>query len=325
MRRIGLLIAPIALASLTSCGGDSISVPPSAIAVVGHRTISRAAFDAAMAQARASYTSQGRAFPAAGTAAYAGLQRLAVGVLVERAELEQEAPRVGVHVDEAQVEARLRRLKEDVFGGSDRRYRERLRAQQMTDAQVRSAIRAQLLVEEMREALTAGVTVGAEAVKEYYEQHVSDYSTPPARVVRHILVGSRALATRIERRVHDGTPFATLARRFSADASTRLLGGRLRLVEGRTSPTLDAVAFSLPTGAVSRPFRTRFGWELVQAVSAVTARRTVPLAAVRDGIRRHLLAVRRNEVFDHWLQQTTAKYARRTAYAPGFSPAGRAS
>jgi foldase protein PrsA len=321
MRSIRLLLAALALASLAaSCGSDSISVPAKAIAVVGDRTISRSQFDALMTQARQSYAAQHRDFPAAGTPAYDRLKRLAVDLLVEQAELAQEAPKLGVHVDEDQVEAKLHELKEESFGGSEQRYRARLRAAGMTDAQVRSALRAQLLVDAVRQTVAADVTVEAAAAQQYYEGHMGRYSRPRTRAVRHILVSTRAAADRVASSLGDGASFATLARRFSRDQRTRARGGLLTLVEGRTSPSLDRVAFSLGTGQTSPPFHTAFGWELVQAVSAVTPPRTIPFAAVRDGIRRALLAQRRAEAFEHWLGSVRDKFQDRTAFAAGYAP-----
>ena len=321
MRPIRLLLAPLALAALAaSCGKDSPSVPASAIAVVGDRTITRAQLVAAMAQARQSYAAQGRPFPPVGTSEYETLRRLAVEVLVEEAELEQEAPRLGVAIDAAQVEARMRRMKEDSFGGSERRYRARLRAARMTDVQVRAAVRAQLLVAAIRQAVTADVTVDTRAVQEYYEQHLADYSTPARRSIRHILVRTRAAAERVAARLASGASFAGLARRFSVDTRTRGLGGRLLLVRGQNMPGLERVAFSLRAGVSSRPFRTRFGWEIVQAVGPVRPMRTTPLATVRDGIRRRLLGLRRTRAFSGWLAQVRAKYEHRTAFADGFGP-----
>jgi parvulin-like peptidyl-prolyl isomerase len=321
MRPIRLLLAPLALATLAaSCGNDSPAVPASAIAVVGDRTITRAQLAAAMAQARQSYAARRRAFPAVGTSGYEALERLAVRVLVEQAELEQEAPRLGVAIDPSQVEARMRQMKEQSFGGSEQRYRARLRAAGMTDAQVRAAVRAQLLVAAIRQAVTADVTVGAQAVQDYYEQHLDDYSTPARRAIRHILVRTKALAEQVAARLAAGASFAALALQFSVDTRTRVVGGRLTLVRGQNLPGLDRVGFSLRTGASSRPFRTRFGWEIVQAVAPVSPSRTTPLVMVRDGIRRRLLGVRRNQAFNRWLDQVRAKYVHRTAFADGFSP-----
>jgi hypothetical protein len=178
MRPLCLLLAPLALISALAagCGNDSPSVPSTAIAVVGDDTISRAAFDELMRQARQSYARQGRPFPAAGTTAYAGLTATAVRLLVERAELEQKAPGLGVTIERSQVEARRKLLIDDSFGGDENRYRARLGEERMTDAQVRSALRAQLLSAAIFQAVTADVTVSTTTVQRYYEDHIGDYS-----------------------------------------------------------------------------------------------------------------------------------------------------
>jgi parvulin-like peptidyl-prolyl isomerase len=324
MRPVRFLLAPLLLTTplVAGCGRDAPSVPPSAIAVVGQRTISRGQLDALMDQARESYVASKRSFPAAGTAAYDHLKQLAVSLLVEQAELGQEAPKLGVRIEGAQVEARLKELKEQSFGGSEKRYRARLRAAGMTDGQVRWAIRSQLTSAAVRQAVTAEIKVGAQAVEEYYESHLSAYSTPPTRIVRHILVRSKVAAERVYARARAGERFAELARRFSRDSRTRERGGALTLVEGRTAAQLDQVAFSLPTRAVSRPFRTSLGWELVEATAPVRPRRVTPLATVRDAIRRRLIAQRRAEVFRKWLARVHDEYARKTSYAKGYGPRG---
>jgi hypothetical protein len=179
MRPVSLLLAPLALtaALAAGCGHDPPSVPKTAIAVVGDRTIARAAFNELMTQARQSYVRQGRRFPAAGTTAYAELKAIAVRLLVERAELEQKAPGLGVTIEDSQVDGRRKLLIEESFGGDDDRYRARLREERMTDAQVRSALRAQLLSTAVFQAVTADVTVSTSTVQRYYEDHIGNYTT----------------------------------------------------------------------------------------------------------------------------------------------------
>ena len=323
MRSLRLLLVPLALVLplAVGCGHGTPSVPRSAIAVVGDRTIARAEFEALIAQARDSYRSRGRVFPAVGTRAYDELKRLAVRLLVERAQLEQKAPSLGVNIDPAVVDARLRRLKEDTFGGSEERYRARLKEERMTDAGIRAALRAELLSAAVYQAVTADVSVTTQALKRYYEEHIEAYSTPATRLVRHILVRTKAAALRAYEGLRAGASFAGLARRYSRDASTREHGGLLTLVAGQTAPALDRVAFSLATGALSRPFRTSFGWELVRAAATVHHGKTKQFADVREAIRRKLLERRRGQMFQRWLAEMRAEFAPKTAYAEGFAPA----
>jgi foldase protein PrsA len=322
MRSIGVLLAPLALATpfAAGCGHDSPSVPTWAIAVVGDRTISRAQYETLMSQAKQSYSRRGRSFPGAGTSAYERLKQSAVRLLVERAELEQKAPGLGVTIDPGEVAARRELLIEDSFGGSEQRYRARLRKEGMTDAQVRSALHAQLLFAAVFEAVTADVTVSTAAAQGYYESHLATYSAPRHRTIRHILVATRAAARRIVKRLRAGGSFAALARLYSRDARTRDRGGRLELVEGRTAPALDSAAFALPVDGLSEPFATGSGWDIVQAVSPVRAGRMTPFADVRDSILRLLLAQKRRQTFGRWLAGVQAEFAARTVYAEGFSP-----
>jgi hypothetical protein len=203
MRSFRLLLAPLAVALplAAGCGHDAASVPRSAIAVVGDRTIARSQFDLLMAQSRQSYSARGRAFPATGTPAYAHLKVIAVRLLVEQAELEQKAPKLGVRIDSAQVENARRRLIEDSFGGSREQYRARLLEARLSDAQVRAALRAQLLSAAVFQAVTADVTVGAQAVLRYYESHLAEYATPSTRTHRGRVKPLATVRAAIERKL----------------------------------------------------------------------------------------------------------------------------
>jgi SurA-like protein len=148
VRRLFVLAALAVLAA--GCAHHPRSVPPRAIALVGDRAISRADFDAEVARARRAYAARGQAFPKPGTPGYEQLRDSAARLLVDRAALEIEARQARIAVDPVQVEARLRRFKQVTFGGVEARYRERLRQTGMTEADVRAAIRAELLAAALR-------------------------------------------------------------------------------------------------------------------------------------------------------------------------------
>ena len=148
MRRLFVLAALAVLAA--GCAHHVRSVPAGAIALVGDRTISRADLDAELARARRAYAVRGRAFPKPGTPAYEQLKDSAARLLVDRAALEIEARQARIAVDPVQVETRFRRFKQVTFGGDEARYRERLRRTGMTEADVREAIRAELLAAALR-------------------------------------------------------------------------------------------------------------------------------------------------------------------------------
>lgn len=94
--------------------------------------------------------------------------------------------------------------------------------------------------------------------------------------VRHILLTTNALrddqATRdqlmaIRKRIEDGEEFAELAKEFSDDTGSKQGGGELgwnTVEEGRLVPEFLQTMSSVATGQVSYPFRSQFGWHILQ-------------------------------------------------------------
>src|SRR5690349_18186358 len=86
------LAAVLAVAILAGCsGGSSASLQGEDVAVVGDTHITKAQFASLMAQAKRSYTQQGKRFPKQGTSDYETLKNQAVAVLVQQAERSQKA------------------------------------------------------------------------------------------------------------------------------------------------------------------------------------------------------------------------------------------
>jgi hypothetical protein len=131
------------------CGQHERTVPADAVALVGTQQISRAEFDAELARAKRAYVARGEAFPKPGTGAYRRVRDSVVALLVDRARLEIEARRAHVAVTAEQVDVRLREFKRRTFGGDEQRFREQLERTGLTEADVRAAIRTELLEEKL--------------------------------------------------------------------------------------------------------------------------------------------------------------------------------
>ncbi|WP_456374899.1 peptidylprolyl isomerase [Thiolapillus sp.] len=93
---------------------------------------------------------------------------------------------------------------------------------------------------------------------------------------RHILVRTDELTSdqdaknRLEQlyqRIQGGEDFATLARAHSDDKGSAIKGGDLGWVNpGDLVPKFQEVMDSLPINGLSKPFRTQFGWHIVQVL-----------------------------------------------------------
>ena len=322
MRHVTILVAltALALAAAQVAAPASLDVPPGAIAVVAGEPSPQADFDNLMNRARSSYAAQKRPFPQPGTSEYRQLKDQAVALLVQRTEFRQQAAQLGIVVSDAEVDARIQQIIKEYFGGSHAKFEAQLKKQGLTDADVRDEIRAQLISERIYEKVSAGITVSAADVSAYYAKHKAQYTQPASRLVQHILVRSKPLAEQLYRRILAGESFDALAKKYSLDPGSRAKGGRLTIFKGQTIAAFDRVAFSLKTGAVSRPVKTQFGWHVIKALSPIKPGHTAPLARVAGAIREQLLQTRKNAAMTKWVQQMKAYYADKIEYAPGYAP-----
>jgi parvulin-like peptidyl-prolyl isomerase len=323
MRRLSLLLlaAPLALLAASCGGGGGGSISSSDAAVVGGEHIARADLDRRTQQAKCSYDLQKRTFPKAGSPEYQAIQSQILQSLVQRVELQQKAPSLGVSVTDKQVDDQLAQIKKQYFGGSEKRYQTELKRQCVTDADVRSDVRANLLSDAIYKKLTDGQTVTDAEANDYYVSHSLDYTKPQSRVVRHILVKSKQTADRLYAQLKAGADFAALAKKYSQDPGSKAQGGRLTISKGQTVPEFDKVAFELKTGELSKPVKTQFGWHIIQALEPTKPRQATPFAQVKEAIRQQLLQQKRNTVLQQWLDGVNKEYASKTRYAAGLAPA----
>jgi peptidyl-prolyl cis-trans isomerase C len=123
---------------------------------------------------------------------------------------------------------------------------------------------------------------GDEALlKAYYEAHKSEYEQIHAR---HILIrmqgslvnlapGQKELtdaealakALEIRQKILQGADFADLARTDSDDMGSSSKGGDLGFLKrGQTVPSFEDAAFALPTGQLSQPVKSPYGYHLIK-------------------------------------------------------------
>ena len=324
MRRFPLLLLlPLALlaASCGGGGGDSGAISSQDAAVVDGTHITRSELDRLVGQYKCGYELQKRAFPKPGSAAYQAVQSQALQSLVERAELAQQAPKVGASVSQKQVDDRLKQLKKQFYGGSEKRYQTELKRQCITDSEVKTQVGAELLSAAIYKKVTGKATVSDADVKAYYASNQGTYTQQPSRVVRHILVKDKALADKLYGQLKGGADFASLAKKYSQDPGSKTQGGQLTITKGQTVPQFDKAAFALKTGATSKPVHTQYGWHIIQALKPATPAKKTPLSQVKESIRQQLLQQKRTKAIQTWLDGVKKEYASKVTYATGLAPA----
>ncbi len=196
------MIIPAALFALLAAGcGGTATLAAGVIAKVGAVTITKTQLDTLMQRAKQNYIAQHKPFPKETSPEFKALKDQGVQLLVQRAEFAQEAVDMKVDVKQKAIDKRLKEIKKLYFGGSEKKYKQQLKKQGLTQEMVLGDIKSQLLQTALFDKVTADIAVTPEQVRKYYDSHKDTYTVAESRVVRYILVKKKdkALADRLSR------------------------------------------------------------------------------------------------------------------------------
>ena len=129
---------------------------------------------------------------------------------------------------------------------------------------------------EKRKSVVADVDATPEEVKEFFIKHQSELPDVKEEItLSHIIMYPDVseeneqkiideLKT-IKKDIEEGASFATKAILYSEDPGSANNGGQyLKVTRGKMVKEFDAVAFNLDEGQISEPFKTDFGYHIVQ-------------------------------------------------------------
>jgi foldase protein PrsA len=330
-------VAAIGLA-LAGCGGGG-SVGSGDIAQVGDVSITQEQFNKLMDRAQKSYKTNGRKFPKAGTSAYDQIKFQAVSFLVQKEEFAQEAQKMGITISDKQIQKRLKQIKKQYFNNSEKAYQKQLKTQDLTETEVESDIKDQLISQDLYNKVTAGVKVSDADVQKYYNSHLTQYQQPESRTVRHILIsvcgpsspqGSKCLPdakakakadqlfNQIKAAGSSQKLFASLAKKYSQDPGSASQGGKLTISKGQTVAPFEQTAFLLGVGTLSHPVKTQYGYHLIMPISDLTPAHTTPLKQVEESIRQQLLQSKKQTKMADWVNNMKKDFP--VTYASGYKP-----
>lgn len=152
-------------------------------------------------------------------------------------------------IDQKLMAAEARRL------GLDQKPDVKLRIQHWVDIILAQAYYAQL---------KEGVVLSPDELKVYYDDHPKAFEAPEKIHVKHIIVGTKAAATKAMAELDAGRPFEDVAREMNMDASKARGGDIGWYPRGRLVPEFETAAFALQKGEVSDIVKTRFGFHIIK-------------------------------------------------------------
>lgn len=204
-------------------------------------------------------------------------------LIVESLQL-QVAERSGVKVSKEQLDAAVASVAAQ-NKLSPENFRRALTAQGIPFGMFRDNLRRQIILQQIQQAyVIKRIEVSDQDIDNFLSSEEGRQLAMQAAIdkpinqthARHILIKpsairndeeTRTLLEKIRNAVLKGGDFTALAKKYSEDPGSALKGGDLGWVSaGQVVPQFEDVMNNTPTGSVSEPFQTQFGWHIVQVV-----------------------------------------------------------
>jgi len=195
-------------------------------------------------------------------------------LLIHHAEIDS------VTVGEDEVEANMdRRIQQLIMQMGDQQKLEEFYEKSVVEIkeEMRTLIKEQLVAQRMQMTIVEGIEVTPSEVRSFYESLPQD-SVPLinaeveiSQIVKYPEVSKEAEKEVVDKlaglkeRIENGTSFSSMAILYSEDPGSNKKGGEYKGIQrGVFVKEFEAVAFNLRKGEISDPFKTEFGYHIVQ-------------------------------------------------------------
>lgn len=275
-----LLMLPMA----ASCGGDGEGDAKVVARVDGVEILDR---DVRAVVAAAGLASRGLTY------------ELARDQLVDEVLMRAEAEKLGIRIDEKDVDRRLEGVMSGV--GGPEAFAAAIQAQGLSLEQFTARVRVTLLAEHLGAAEFPKIAADDHDARAYFTRHRGLFTRTAQANLGDISVKTEPSAANVRRLILAGQGFASAARQFSIDPESRAHGGRLGWItlDSLPGPVARAVA-RLDRGQLSRPVSVMGGWHVFKLYGR-RAEKRFAYAEVRDEIVAELTRRRRAVALRDWL------------------------
>ena len=195
-------------------------------------------------------------------------------LLIHHAEIDS------VTVGEDEVESNMdRRIQQLIMQMGDQQKLEEFYEKSVVEIkeEMRDLIHDQLVAQRMQMTVVEGIEVTPSEVRSFYEDLPAD-SVPLinaevelSQIVKYPEVSKEAEQEVIDKlaslkeRIENGTSFSSMAILYSEDPGSNKKGGEYKGIQrGVFVKEFEAIAFNLRKGEISDPFKTEYGYHIVQ-------------------------------------------------------------
>ncbi len=214
-----------------------------------------------------------------------------------------EARRIDIHVSEEEINKNILALKRDYAGES---FKAMLEGRGMSFEEWKRRLKEKLLAEKVISTVAQfdGI-IDEKAVRQYYEEHIEQYSFPEQVRARQIVVATVEEAKVILRMLRKGENFETLAKEKSM-MPEKLYGGDLGFFARGEMPEAFDEVFQLKLGRLSKIIKSPYGYHIFKVEEKVEGK-VREFDEVRDEIAHQIRKKKNEQIYYTWLSELRTK------------------
>ena len=211
----------------------------------------------------------------------------------------------GIGLEEGEVERALKGLKGDY---AEDTFKEALLRGSIDFEQWKSRLREQLLIGKIMEKATESIPPpGYQDIKDYFDAHQDEFTSPRMVDFRQIVVRTREEAQDLLKRLKKGEVFADLAREHSIAPEAEEGGEVGWVAEGQLDPSMGKVLFSLQERKISGVTKTPYGYHIFEVLSSRPGG-VKGLPEVMREIEAKILRNRQEAFIKNWLEELRTRF-----------------
>jgi foldase protein PrsA len=249
---------------------------------------------------------------------YDQLRNQVLQLLISFKWIQGEASTMKVSVTDAEVKKSFADQKKQSFP-KDADYQKFIKTSGQTEADILQRVKLDLLSNKIRDKVVKGKdNVSDAAIADFYNKNKARFAQPEKRDLRVVLTKDKAAADKAQSALKSGASWATVAKKYSIDDTSKAAGGKLPAqAKGTLDKELDTAVFAAKKGALVGPIKTQYGY-YVFTVTAITPASQQTLAEAKATIKQTLQSQNQQKALDTFVKDFTKRWKEKTECSEGY-------
>ena len=249
---------------------------------------------------------------------YDQLRNQVLQLLISFKWIQGEAESQSVKVTDAEVKKSFAEQKKQSFP-KEADYQKFIKQSGQTQEDILQRVKLDLLSNKIRDKVVKGKeNVSDKAIADFYNKNKARFAQPEKRDLRVVLTKDKATADKARAALDSGDSWATVAKKYSIDDTSKAAGGKLPAqAEGTLDKELDTAVFSASKNQLEGPIKTQYGY-YVFTVTGITAASQQTLAEAKETIKQTLQSQNQQKALDTWVKDFQKRWKEKTECSEGY-------